>query len=309
MQPPPGPPLQQGFLGKPGIPSHPFNPPVCSVQPYLEDGATLDDSYRQSLTDIHTSAVTNAMASTALSIDLRQLPLPFNTKERSFPRYTQATLVQLRSGFSSPMEDRFHWLGRQPSPLLPMCSVTDYLVPHLFYCTARPTNLCEWPQEGATFLFSFPSFTHLLALPPTPLEPPPDHPPVPWPGSLPLTTTNTLVREVWRTPTALLAKLLLCLNWLIPRIETDDDHHTMKKSFFWGGVIVKSLAHLPCNTTHSHSIDKHLYFPPKASFLSQTWSIESASVKWSLWPALVPWAMGVCMQLHLCNGEWHLNVQ
>ena len=143
MQPPPWPPLQQGCLHKPGTPSHPFNPPVCSVQPYLEDGATLDDSYRQSLTDIHRSAVTNAMASTALSIVLRQLPPLFNTKERSFPRYTQATLVQLRSGFSSPMEDRFHWLGRQPSPLLPMCSVTDYLVPHLFYCTARPTNLCE----------------------------------------------------------------------------------------------------------------------------------------------------------------------
>ena len=135
--------LRPGHPSNKVISSHPFNPPVCSVQPYLEDGAALDDSFRQSLTDIHRSAVTNAMASTALSIVLRQLPPLFNTKERSFPRYTQATLVQLRSGFSSPMEDRFHWLGRQPSPLLPMCSVTDYLVPHLFYCTARPTNLCE----------------------------------------------------------------------------------------------------------------------------------------------------------------------
>ena len=156
------------------------------VQPYLQDGATPEESYRESLGDIHRRAVADAIAAARPNRVLGQPPPPVSAEEKDLPRHFRTTLAQLRSGFSSAMGDYLHRIGRLPSPLCPECGTTDHTVQHLFRCSAHPTNLCpadlwERPREVAHFISSLPSFVHLPALPPPPPEPPPDPPPPPEP--------------------------------------------------------------------------------------------------------------------------------
>ena len=151
---------------------------ILSFQPSLVDGATPEDSYRQSLVDIHWSAVADAIASYDPNRVLGQPPPPVSAEEKSLLRHTQTTLTQLMTGFSSTMRDHLHRIGRLPSPLCLECSEVDHTALHLFSCLARPTDqrptdLWERPREAATFLSSLPSFAHLPALPPPPPEPPP----------------------------------------------------------------------------------------------------------------------------------------
>ena len=204
--------LCRQFLLRALLPGHPSNavvsaPPgprnirstlqsrfLQSILPYLEDGSTPEDSYRQSLADIHRSAVADAIAAYAPNRVLGQPPPPVSAAEKSLPRHLRTTLAQLRTGFSSAMGDYLYRINRVPSPLCPGCSAEDHTVLHLFSCAAHPTDLCptdlwERPREVATFLSSLPTFAHLPALPPPPPEPPPppdqpspDSPPPPWHG-------------------------------------------------------------------------------------------------------------------------------
>ena len=151
-----------------------------SIQSHLQDGVTPEDSYRQSLAEIHRGAVADAIQSAAPNRVLGHRAPPVSAEEKSLPRHIRTTLAQLRTGFSSAMGDYLHRIGRAPSPLCPECGTEDHSVPHLFTCPARPTDLCPadlWrrPREVAHFLSTLPSFAHLPALPPPPPEPPPDH--------------------------------------------------------------------------------------------------------------------------------------
>ena len=103
-----------------------------TVQPYLEDGVTPEDSYRQSLADIHRRAVADAIASYDPNRVLDQPPPPVSAEEKSLPRHTRTTLAQLRTGFSSALEEYLHRIGRAPSKLCPECGAADHTVPHLF---------------------------------------------------------------------------------------------------------------------------------------------------------------------------------
>ena len=143
---------------------------LSSVQPFLQDGASPEDSYRLSLAAIHERAVTDAVASAAPNRILGQPAPPVHAEEANLPRPFRSALAQLRSGFSSAMGDYLFRIGRLPSPICPECNTAEHTVPHLFSCTAHPTDLCpadlwERPREVAVFISSLPSFDHLPALP------------------------------------------------------------------------------------------------------------------------------------------------
>ena len=105
-------------------------------------------------------------------------PPMISTSERWLPRAHHTTLSQLHSGFPLAMRDYQHRIGAEPSLECPECVDPWYLVPHLFSCPARPTDLTvgdmwERPLEVAHSLLSAPSFSHLPELPPSWNRPPP----------------------------------------------------------------------------------------------------------------------------------------
>ena len=112
-----------------------------AVEPFLQDGATPEDSYRQALAEIHRRSVAGAIAAQDPNRVLDRRPPPVAAEEKNLPRRFRTTLAQLRSGFSSAMGDYLHRIGRAPSPLCPECGISDHSVPHLFACPARPTDL------------------------------------------------------------------------------------------------------------------------------------------------------------------------
>ena len=149
-----------------------------SVQPYLQNGATPDNSYRSALRSIHNGAVADAISSAAPNRVLDRAPPPVDGEEIHLPRHYRTSLAQLRSGFSSSLGDYLARVGRVQSPLCPECGGAEHTVRHLFDCPAHPTRLCtvdlwERPRRVAHFMSSLPAFAHLPPLPPPPPEPPP----------------------------------------------------------------------------------------------------------------------------------------
>ena len=112
-----------------------------------------------------------------------QEPNPqMSPEELTLPRVYRTTLLQLRSGHCIALFDFRAAIGLIADPSCTACGSRGlHTVLHLFSCPAHPTELVpldlwERPIQAALFLSFIPSFHHLCALPPPPLEPPPSGP-------------------------------------------------------------------------------------------------------------------------------------
>ena len=186
--------LSAQFLARalqPEHPSHPFvtrqdgrrankhtlkSKTIETVRPFLDaDGKIAPGTYRSTINDIHTNAVTSAINNQAPNRVLGTRPPQISKQERRLPRVTRSVLSQLRSGFCSKLRDFQFRLGSTTSSACPECHLDEHTVAHLFDCPRHPTPLSPidlWasPSDVAAFLSRLPSFSDI---PPPPPPPPP----------------------------------------------------------------------------------------------------------------------------------------
>ena len=139
------------------------------------------NTYRQSLKQLHTTAVSNSIASLEDNKVLQAPPPPVSELEKTLPRPTRTLLSQLRSGYSSTLKSYCARIGAVQDPSCPDCRASPHTTSHLFSCPATPTNLTPldlWqdPPAAAAFLATVPSVAGAFAPRPPP-EPPPPAPP------------------------------------------------------------------------------------------------------------------------------------
>ena len=150
-----------------------------SVRPFLTDNNPTPDQIKIAQTNIHTKAVQDAILNTPPNRVLQEPAPQISPEELNLPRAYRTTLSQLRSGHCIALNDFRAAIGLTADPSCTACGSGDlHTVPHLFSCPAHPTELVArdlWERlvQTAHFLSSIPSFHHLCALPPPPLEPPP----------------------------------------------------------------------------------------------------------------------------------------
>ena len=155
------------------------------VAPYLEDGVVLPGHYKDIRNKIHADHVRKAIGSRRPNKVLNRPAPPVHSSESRLPRAHRSAIAQLRSGYSSSLNDYLVKVGRADSSACPQCGVDEHSPAHLFSCPSHPTRLSPtdlWlrPVETASFLTSLPSFSHLPPLPPSPAprpRPPPEPPP------------------------------------------------------------------------------------------------------------------------------------
>ena len=183
------------FLARALQPTHPSHPHVVSppgprnmkdtlqslflpqVQPHLVEGILPPNSYRQTISSLHSEAVGRVLASSQPNRVLGTVPPPVAAEELSLPRPYRSTLSQMRSGFCLALNSYLKAVERAPSDLCPSCREYPHTSEHVFSCELHPTDLTPldmWvrPVLTATFLSSLPFFD-LPDLPPPPPEPPP----------------------------------------------------------------------------------------------------------------------------------------
>jgi hypothetical protein len=150
------------------------------VEPYLTDGVLPPEDYKQTLTRLHTDAVTNTINTLGPSSLLGINPPDINDTETTLPRQTRCVLSQLRSGYCSRLNDYLHGIGRSADEACPVCGVSPHSVDHLFSCRPYPTDLTlrdlwDKPVDVAAYLQTTPTFSYLPPVPRPPPEPPPTH--------------------------------------------------------------------------------------------------------------------------------------
>ena len=142
------------------------------LQSYLsEDNVVAPESYSQTIADIHTDIVSEALGKLAPSRILNANPPNVDWREIYLPGFPRKILAQLRLGYCACLNSFLFKIGRVDSDLCLDCGTALHTVVYLFSCPAKPMNLdvrVTWAT--ATFLTSLPCFS---ALPP--YSPPPPH--------------------------------------------------------------------------------------------------------------------------------------
>ena len=166
----------------------------------LTDERIIDpDSYRSTLSAVHTSAVERAITRLGRNALLDTTPPAIDPSETSLGRAHRTALSQLRSGYCARLNSYRHRIGLADSPLCPDCSTEDHTVGHLFQCPSHPTSLelrdlwCA-PCEVVRFLRAGAAFGDLppVETPPRPILPePPRAPPRAQTDPAAATTTTT----------------------------------------------------------------------------------------------------------------------
>lgn len=113
--------------------------------------------YKRGLTELHTTAISDAVRGYAPSIVLGGYPPPISGSEATLPRAVRARLSQLRSGYCSVLNSYKSRIDPAVANTCPDCDTGPHDVNHLFNCTQRPTTLSArdlWtnPLAAATFL-------------------------------------------------------------------------------------------------------------------------------------------------------------
>ena len=155
------------------------------IAPYLEDGVVPLGHYNNIKNKLHADHVRQAISSRRFNKVINRQAPPVHSSESRLPRPHRSALAQLRSGYSSSMNNYLVKVGRADSSACPQCGVDEHSPAHFFSCPTHPirltpTDLWLRPVESASFLTSLPSFSHLPPLPPSPAprpRPPPEPPP------------------------------------------------------------------------------------------------------------------------------------
>ena len=116
-------------------------------------------SLKAGIKNIHTESVATTIRNQPNNQIINAPAPPINKEERTLGRKTRSTLSQLRSGYSSSLYSYLNRINplKYLSPLCPDCSLEEHTTPHLFECSAKPTDLTPWslwesPVAAAEFL-------------------------------------------------------------------------------------------------------------------------------------------------------------
>ena len=106
---------------------------------------------------IHTDTVRKTINSYAANRVTGSKPPDINKEEVKLSRNTRCKLSQLRSGFSSILNDYKHRIDENIDNICPKCHLTPHDTNHLFNCpsdptTLRPIDLWKKPARTADFL-------------------------------------------------------------------------------------------------------------------------------------------------------------
>ena len=129
-----------------------FRDPVVARRIW-DPGGSLD--CRRMMKDIHTDAVTAALANRTANRVLGARPPPVSSREKRLHRSVRSTLSQLRSGFSVRTNHYLHIISGVPDSC-PDCQGSPHDTPHIFSCPARRTVLTVqhlWTNPRATANF------------------------------------------------------------------------------------------------------------------------------------------------------------
>ena len=102
-----------------------------------------DAQLKQQRNFLHTDAVSKYTL-TQPPNPILNTPAPnINTSELTLPRHHRTTLAQLRAGKGPLLTQYLHKIDEpsHPSPLCPLCQMTEHDTTHLFNCTYIPTTL------------------------------------------------------------------------------------------------------------------------------------------------------------------------
>jgi hypothetical protein len=169
-------------------------------------------TYKRVVKEIHKEAFASYRAKREPNRVLGYPAPDVHPSEASLPRAHRMTLRQLRGWWCKDLRSFQKHINKTQDEDCPECGTSAHTTPHLFACpatptTLRPIDLWERPREAASFVLSFPSFSHL-----PPLAPPSPLPPTgasssggTWCVGLPLHGTRAL--PLWSSPASELYRL------------------------------------------------------------------------------------------------------
>jgi len=132
-----------------------FSSDIASLVP--ESGSNTS-TYKSGLQIIHTRSVQNVINNQSNNPILQEPAPPIHKSESELPRQARVTLAQLRSGYSSHLNQYLAWINpTKYSEKCPDCNLAPHSINHLFTCPEKPTNLTPrslWtePTAAAKFL-------------------------------------------------------------------------------------------------------------------------------------------------------------
>ena len=126
------------------------------VKQMTRDEVLDENSYKTKLKQIHTKTVKDTIDKRTANKVLGTRPPEVDHSEKLLPRKARSTLCQLRSGYSSSLNNYLAKISEKEDKC-PKCNQTPHDTPHLFNCPADPTTLTPmslWkePRRAAEFL-------------------------------------------------------------------------------------------------------------------------------------------------------------
>jgi hypothetical protein len=119
--------------------------PSTSSHPYNTRSSQKNASQKEeikSIEDIHTQCVNDYIETTSKNKVIGRRPPDINDEEKLLPRETRSTLAQLRSGYSSMLNDfQSRISNNKAKNKCPNCRGTPHTTKHLFNCPAAKTTL------------------------------------------------------------------------------------------------------------------------------------------------------------------------
>ena len=131
---------------------------AISLKPKIEYCLPVPDkpSFKRGLKRLHTRAVNLTINRYEDNRVIKTRPPEINKQELNLTRKIRTKLAQLRSGFSRKVNDYMSRIDPEIRNICPSCNATPHDVPHLFNCTANPTQLNAidlWKKPAAVAAF------------------------------------------------------------------------------------------------------------------------------------------------------------
>ena len=121
-------------------------------------GGNSSAQHKLGIRSIHSNTVEKCISDLNPNKVLGHAAPEIDNSEKTLPRSTRTRLAQLRSGYSSGLNQYLHRIHPQRySPECPKCMLMPHDTRHLFNCSKNPTqldvtSLWKSPIEAATFL-------------------------------------------------------------------------------------------------------------------------------------------------------------
>ena len=134
---------------------HPLTLGARDLDKYIQQVRTTMSLYKKSLNELHRKAAENATKNPSKL--LGEPPPAVAKEEEVLSRETRCKLSQLRSGYSTILQNCKHRVDTDITDECPLCQGSPHNTEHLFNCPANPTllkitSLWDDPKSAAEFL-------------------------------------------------------------------------------------------------------------------------------------------------------------